>query len=691
MRSCVVLICTTILLAACAGGNGGQNSQSSQTSQTSSQSNLDWPLPGNTYGFNRYVNFPDITPQNVGSLRKAWITPLADDGEQESSPIVSNGTVYIATPHDNVLALSGKTGALKWAFPYTPAYVILYAVNRGVGVANGKVFVGTQDCRAIALDASSGKKVWDVLGCEGTSGSSSTQNSWYSIAAYPYNGAVYLSTAGGDNGNIGLVSAFDQNTGKRLWNWHTVPHPGEPNFGTWPGNSWQHGGAAVWAGMSFDPGAQTLFVAPGNAGPNLTLYGRKGRDLYSNSVVALNIGGAQPTIRWYYQVLQNDTHDSDPAMPPVVFQGRVAGSARALLAIGDKAGDFVILDRTNGKPVYRMAVSKQQNILLLPTPQGIFACPNHGGGVEWNGGSYDPATNYFIIPSTQECAIFKVTTTGPVAYVPGQPYSAGPLPKRQNATGIITAIDIGNGKIAWRKAVPYPAQGGVTITSTGVAFTSDTRGRIYALDPRTGRELWHDDTGSSVVDSLSLYRIGGKPYLVTIAGEAGNQHTPNLPPTQGSRVLAYSLGVANTMNNTVAGQPTPAPMPTGGTESGQTAGTNASAPYTPAQAAAGKALYMQKCSSCHGAALQGISAPALTGAAFARSHLSISQLRTIVTTQMPLGAPGSLTPAQYASIMAFLLQYDCVSPSNGGKTPFPTSDQPALAKIVVPGATCPVK
>lgn len=713
MRALGLCCLLVFALAACGGGGGKSTTTTTTTTTTTSASPgaspasspgaspaaspagvsaaNDWPLPGYDYGFNRYTNIAGITPQNVTSLKKAWITPLLDDGEQESSPVIVNGVVYIATPHDNVLALDGKTGAVKWGYAYSPQYVLAYAVNRGVGYANGKVFIGTQDCRVVALDANTGKQLWSVLGCHGTSGPMSTENSWYSMAAYPYNGNIYLGTAGGDFGDIGIVSAFSQSNGARLWDWHTVPMPGEPHFGTWPGNSWKHGGAAVWSGMSFDPAAKMLYVAPGNAGPNLSLVGRKGVDLYSNSVVALDISGSKPAVKWYYQLLQNDTHDADPAMPPVLFQGTVNGGKRALLAIGDKDGDFAILDRTNGKVVYRMPVSDQKNILGIPSLQGTYACPNHGGGIEWNGGSYDPKTNYFLIPSTQECALWKVTTAGQVPYVPGQPYSAGPLPKRHKATGVVTAIDVGTGKVAWRRAFPYPAQGGVTLTSSGLAFTSDTGGNVYALDPRTGNVLWHDSTGSAIVDSISLYRIGNTPYLVTIAGQPGNQKTPNLPPTNGSKVVAFAINAGKTVTNTTAGEPSPAPMPSSRTESGQTTGAGASAPYTEAQAAQGAKLFSQNCSSCHGAKLQGISAPALTGASFGHANLSISQLRSIVTTQMPLGAPGSLKPEQYASIIAYLLKYDCVSPSNGGKTPFPTSDQAQFKSVHVSGATCPAK
>ncbi|MDQ2871798.1 MAG: PQQ-binding-like beta-propeller repeat protein [Candidatus Eremiobacteraeota bacterium] len=463
----------------------------------------------------------DITKDNVSHLSKAWVTSIADDGEQEASPIVWHGTMYLSTPHDNVLALDAKTGALKWAFPYSPAYELQYAVNRGVGLADGKVFIVTADCRLIALDAATGKQVYNVPACRDTS------NTWYSTAAYVYKDTVVVGTSGGDLGSMGTVNGFNAGDGAKKWTFNTVPQPGEANHNTWPGDSWKHGGAAVWAGLSIDPATDTLYLAPGNAGPNLTLAGRKGKDLYSDSVVAVDISGASPKIKWYYQILTNDTHDADPSMPPVLFDAQINGQTRNLLASGDKAGDFVVLDRTSGKLVYRTSVSNQTGIMTtVPTLKGTFACPNHGGGIEWNGGSYDPAANVFIIPSTQECAVWKVTSTGPVAYVAGQPYSAGPLPKRRAATGFVTAMDMNTGKVKWRNALPYSGQGGVLVAKNGIAFTSDARGRVYALDTATGKELWHGDTGSAVVAPISAYRVEGNEYLALVAAKAAISRRP---------------------------------------------------------------------------------------------------------------------------------------------------------------------
>jgi mono/diheme cytochrome c family protein len=380
-------------------------------------------------------------------------------------------------------------------------------------------------------------------------------------------------------------------------------------------------------------------------------------------------------------------HDNYPSMPPVLFNGTVEGSKRQLLAVGDKAGDFAILDRVHGTPVAKLAVSNQQGIFTTaPSVAGTFACPNHGGGIEWNGGSYDTTTNFFFIPSTQECAIWKITYTGNVPYIAGQPYTAGPLPKRRPATGLLTAVDVATGNPAWKKQFPYPAQGGVLLTRSGLLFTTDVGGDIYALDPKTGRQLWHDDVGSAIVAPISAYRAGdGHEYLVVEAGEGGNQQTPNLPPSHGARVVAYSLSSARTIVNDASAQPSVAIATAGKTESAAAAAT---LPYTPAQVATGAAVYTKYCLSCHGARLQGVAGPALAGPAFAHANLNVAQIYGIVAQQMPLTAPGSLSKNSYAAVMAYILSYDCVK-SAGGGSPFPTTVTAQLATVKPGGQICP--
>jgi alcohol dehydrogenase (cytochrome c) len=674
--------------AACSGGgNGAKAGPDSAALLQAGSDDADWIVPGKTYGGNRVTGLSEISPANVSQLKKAWITDVKDAGEEEASPIAWDGTVYVSTSHDNVLALDGTSGALRWAFGYNPAYELQYPVNRGVGLANGKLYIVTQDCRLIAIDAATGKQSFDVPACHDTS------NTWYSTAAYVYKDKVIVGTSGGDLGGSGLVSAFSAQDGSRLWDWHTVAQPGEPGHSTWPGDSYVHGGAAVWAGLSIDQETDTLYAAPGNPGPNLSEYGRKGLNLYSDSVVALDISGDAPRLKWYYKVVPNDVHDNDPSMPPVLFTGNVNGTNRQLLAVGDKAGDFVILDRTTGKLVSRLAVSDQQGIFTtVPTLKGTFACPNHGGGIEWNGGSYDDAVNLFFIPSTQECAIWKIVYPATVPYVSGQPYAAGPLPKRRNATGVLTAVDVGTGKPAWVKPLPYSAQGGVLVTRNGLIFTSDASGRVYAFEPKTGRELWHDDVGASIVAPISAYQAAdGHEYLVVEAGEAGNQQTPNLPKSQSARVVTFSLSASPTAMNDTTGQPAATVAAAANSEggSGAPASATVSAPYTSAQASAGSKIYVKQCLSCHGTHLQGVSGPALSGPGFAHSSLSVAQLYGIVSTQMPLTAPGSLSKTDDAAVTAYILAYDCVKPT--GTTPLSVSTAVALSAVKPGAASCPPK
>lgn len=676
-RACwAICIAGSIAVGGASVALAQSNSEAAPTAQDllkAGSNTGEWLLPARTFEGNRYVPNSQINAENVGTLGIAWETAIADDGQQESAPIIHNGTMYFSTPHDNVLALDAKTGALKWQFPYNPK-VISFAINRGVGVHGGKVVVGTLDCRLIALDASTGKEQWNVKGCLNHT------NSFLTMAPYIFKSNVYIGYGGGDYGNRGQVRSYRLEDGKMNWAWDTIKKD------TWKGDSWIHGAASVWTGISFNPETNTAFVGPGNPGPDLVMQGREDTNLYANSIVALDVGGEKPVVKWHYQIIANDTHDSDPAMIPVVFKAKVGGEERDLVAGGDKAGNFVVLNQKDGKLLYRIAVSHQMNVNVPPTKEGIRSCPNHGGGIEWLGGAYDPSTQNFIIPSTNECGTWKIETDDP-KYVAGQPYKGGALPSRENATGVVTAIDIGNGDVKWRFEMPHSAQGGALITSTGLVFTSDLSGTIYALDVKTGKQIWKMDTGNAICAPISSYEIDGVQHLAVLIGQPGHQKTKNFPNMpKGSKVLVLKLGgAAKPIINTAANQIPISKIPMVDAASISGAGT---VPYTEAQVKQGKTLYSAQCSSCHGDQMQGVSAPALTGAGFAASHLTASEMHNVITTTMPLTAPGSLSKGDYASLMAYILAAGCVMPSDDGKVPFPTDNTPALAKVTVGSKSC---
>ena len=219
MKALSCILAFAFVLAACSKSGGTASSG-------------DWTLAGYNLANNRYVT-STIDASNVAQLAPAWTTQIEDVGEQESAPIVSGGTMYVSTPHNAVLALDATTGKLKWDSAYTPAAILDFAVNRGVGFGNGKVFIATQDCHVRALDASSGKEVWNVVGC------SLQANNWYSMATYVYKNMLLTGVAGGDFGGNGNLQAFNLDDGKLLWQWNTIPGPGEPNHNTWAGDSWK--------------------------------------------------------------------------------------------------------------------------------------------------------------------------------------------------------------------------------------------------------------------------------------------------------------------------------------------------------------------------------------------------------------------------------------------------------------------
>ena len=499
-----------------------------------------WLLPGKSYDNNRYITASQITPANVSGLKPAWTFKLSDDGPTETAPIVFNGMMYVTSAHDHVYALNAKTGKQVWEFADNP-HVIAFAANRGVGLMDGNVYLGTLDGHLVALNAKTGKKVWDILAVH------DPVNSFYTMAPVPYHNPatgqdmLLLGVADGDWGGVGYITAFDPKNGHRIWEWKTVPGPGEPGHSTWSGNSWKRGGASVWSGMAIDTKTQTLYLDLGNPQPDFLATVRKGINLYSDCMVALDISGKAPKLKWYHQFIPSDTHDWDPAMPPVLFQGKVNGQSQSLVAAGDKAGNFWVLDAKTGKLVDHTVVSFQKGQHTAPSLTGNVACPNTNGGIEFNGAAYDPATNAFYVPSVNECGFWK--STQDAVYIGGQFYLGGVFPKFVGPnTGDFSAINISNGIFNWRKHFGLPMAGGSLVTSTGLVFTGELNGKFDAFDAKTGKRAWQYDTGSPIIAPPAAYVEGGKEYVVVASGEVGNQKVPELTaPSHGTMISAFAL------------------------------------------------------------------------------------------------------------------------------------------------------
>ncbi len=498
-----------------------------------------WILPSGNYSFNRTTAAKDITPQNISGLKKLWSFKMSDKGPNETSPIVWDGMMYVTSAHDHVYALDAATGKKVWEFADNP-HVISFAANRGVGILDGKVFLGTLDGHLIALDAKTGKKVWDVVGVH------NPVNTFYTMAPEPFQMAdgkwvLLESASNGDWGGIGYITAFDPANGSRVWEWKSIPAPGEAGNNTWSGDSWKRGGATPWGGATIDPAAHMMYLDLGNPQPDFNGDVRKGSNLYSDSMVALDISGKQPKLKWYYQFIPHDTHDWDPAMAPLLFDGKVDGKAVKLVGAGDKAGNFAILDAATGKLIHRTALNFQYGGASAPSAKGNYACPNTNGGVEYNGGAYDSATNTFFVPSSNECGFWKGFHQ--VVYVAGQFYLGGAFPKMVGpTTGQFNAINVDSGIFNWRHNFDLPEIGGALVTPTGLVFTGELNGQLDAFDTKTGKKLWHDDTGASIIAAPIAVTVKGKEMVVIASGSAGNQKVDAIAhPDNDATITAYAL------------------------------------------------------------------------------------------------------------------------------------------------------
>jgi alcohol dehydrogenase (cytochrome c) len=532
-----LLLPATLGIAAALGlGSGAALAQATSTLTPSPQDfanaagdPANWILPAKSYTGNHYTEATQITPANVGSLHLAWTFHADDEGPMENSPIVYNGTMYVTSAHDHVYALDAATGKLKWEFKDSP-HVIAFAANRGIGLLDGNVYIGTLDGHLIALNAETGQKVWDKVTVDDTA------NSFYTMAPVPYHDPntnqdmLLLGVSDGDWGGNGNISAYDPKDGHVIWRWDTVPGPGQPGNNSWSGDSWKRGGAATWGGATIDLDTHMLYLDLGNPSPDFLATVRQGDNLYSDSMVALDISGSKPTLKWYHQFIPSDTHDWDPAMQPVLFTGKVGNNTEKLVAAGDKAGNFWILDAATGKLVDHTAASFQKGQNTPPSIAGNVACPNTLGGIEYQGGAFDPATNTFFVPSQNECGTW--TAEKDAVYIAGQFYLGGAFPNLLGPnTGQMNAIDVSTGIFNWRHHFNLPNYGGALVTASGLVFSGNLGGTENAFDTKTGNMLWSYDTGGYIQAPTEAYEANGQEYIVVASGAAGNAKIPELPDT----------------------------------------------------------------------------------------------------------------------------------------------------------------
>jgi alcohol dehydrogenase (cytochrome c) len=619
-----------------------------------------WPTNGGNLANQRYSPLAQINTSNVHNLKAVWRAHLNGSGvgppySGEAQPIVYDGVVYMITGADDVFAVSVESGESLWSYEANLDRAISTVccgwTSRGVAINGDRVFLGRLDGTLVALDRHTGDEVWSTQVERWQEG--------YTITSAPlyYDGMVITGMSGAELATRGRVKAYDADTGAHVWTFYTVPGPGEFGHDTWPENSnaWQTGGATVWQTPAVDPDLGLLYFSTGNPGPDFTGSVRAGDNLFSASIVALDVKTGK--YRWHFQQVHHDIWDYDAPSPVVLFDIERDGVTRHAIAEVGKTGWVYILDRVTGKPlvgIEERPVPQEPRQLTSPTqpyPIGDAVIPhsidiagfgeklvNQGriftpfwdqpvsvkpgalGGTNWPPSSYDPRLQQLFVCATDSIGRFTGGNEEPGEA--GQSFIGGEYGTSEiETTGIFAAMDMHSNKIVWRQRWKDMCYSGSVATAGNLVFTGRSDGRFVAMDSRTGESLWEFQTGAGVNAPASVFEHNGDQHIVVYS--AGNLFARSTP---GDSVWLFSL------KGTVDQEESPLNT--------QMADVDISA----GDATAGAEVYARSCAGCHGTSGEGGhgGGPSIT------RPMEPGYLISIITnggaTMPALGVPGFTNP-----------------------------------------------
>lgn len=495
-----------------------------------------WPTYNGDYSGRRYSELKQITQSNIDSLKIEWMYRITGIGPQrgvgnptiKSTPLMVNGIAYFTIP-DHVFAVNARNGEQLWQYDFEDHGGHLVG-QRGVGMYGNWLYFLTPDGWFISLNASNGKERWKHKVAD-------EKLQYFTTMAPLVVKNHILVGVGGDAMDVrGYLEARDPETGDLQWKWWSEPEkPGDPGSETWPNKAaMDHGGGMTWMPGTYDPELNLIYWGTGNANPVFAGQSRKGANLYTASIVALDVDTGK--LRWYFQASPHDTHDWDNVETPVLFDATIDGKPRKLLAQGARAGWFFVLDRTNGKNLVSKPFagtgnwSKGVDAKGQPIPDPAKEPKVNGsmidmpamGATNWPPPSYDPQTELFYLNATlgYGMAYLYDTSDNPEGYGGG---GGGGFDLRS----ALLAMDIHTGNIKWKHEHPQRGgfgggggglSGGILTTAGGLLFTGDS-GNLVAFDPASGKILWHQQLTSPVSNGPSTWMLGGKQYIVVGAGD----------------------------------------------------------------------------------------------------------------------------------------------------------------------------
>jgi alcohol dehydrogenase (cytochrome c) len=493
----------------------------------------DWPLFGRDRDNTRFATQDEINTGNVHELGEAWSTDLGPDQYlMESFPLVLGEDVYVTTSTDEVMSIDGKTGHTNWT--YTPKVDFSQStgvggygvsVNRGVSAEDGRLFVLTFDDKLTAISQKTGEELWTSQVADPSTGA------YESMAPSTYDGKVYVGDSGAEDGVRGFVAAYDAKTGKELWKFYTVPKAG---------TSWVPkggGGGTIYMPPTIDPKTGIVYVGTGNPAPVIVGAKRPGKNLYTDSILALDANSGK--LLWYHQEEAHDLWDYDAESPVTLFTAEIEGRKRRGVAEAGKNGLLFLLDAKTGKNLFP-SVPFVKRDHSPPTRKGTLECPGAVGGSQYSPLAYSPETQAVYVSGVNICMVLKVdletTANGEKAFGGDRI-----VPEDTEKTGTFTAVSTVNGKVIWKRTMPTPMDGGATATAGGLVFTGDQKGILYAFDAKNGDVHWQGNLKLAFGTAPVVYSIDGTEYVLVTIGGAALTASEELGEI-GARVVALKLG-----------------------------------------------------------------------------------------------------------------------------------------------------
>jgi alcohol dehydrogenase (cytochrome c) len=480
----------------------------------------DWLTYAGSYQAWRYSPLEQITAKNAAMLAPKWVYHVPNARGLRTSPIVYRGVMYV-TNSNSVYALDARDGRLIWQYLDTRPKD--RKVNRGAAILGDRVYFTTSDNYLTAMDRQTGAVIFSRKFADAEKGTGSTS------APLIAKDKVIVGSAGGDSGMRGFVAALSAESGDEIWRTYTVPAKGEPGAESW-GDYIEWGGGATWLSGTFDPELNTLYWTTGNPWPDFAGAPRKGDNLYTCSLIALDLESGK--MKWYFQFTPHDTHDWDAQSWPVLIDMEWKGTMRKVVLHANRNGFFYLLDRTSGE--FLRATKLIDNVTWAsgvdakgrpipisgkdPTAEGNWVCPSVKGATNWMGQTYHPGTGLLYVITLEQCGMYNSSAQEPA---PMKNFPGGGATE-EGGQVILRAIDPKTARRVWE----YPMTGfgrmwsGTVSTAGGVLFTGDDDGHLVALEARTGKHLWHFNMGELLTASPITYEASGKQYVAIASATA---------------------------------------------------------------------------------------------------------------------------------------------------------------------------